>query len=181
MPTPKAIRCIQKGTFGTELKQVIHTHRTWRQSGGPIGIGELSSSPHSPLPNINFRFKFQSSFLLNHFRFGPNTYNPRHVKLGHPLPHTYSSKKLCFLTFHCWISRSGFCNQLAKTKIGRAENIPAVPTNVTRIVACSLCKKCGSEPIRYLTLYFRDRRFAASLRFRNRAEITVPMSYPLKW
>ena len=56
---------------------------------GREGFGELSYSPHSPLPNINFRFKFQSSFLLNHFRFGPNTYNPRHVKLGHPLPHTY--------------------------------------------------------------------------------------------
>ena len=32
---------------------------------------------------------------------------------------------------------------------------------------------CGSEPIRYVTLHFRDQRGAASLCYRNRAEITV--------
>ena len=30
-------------------------------------------------------------------------------------------------------------------------------------------------PIRYVTLHFRGQRSAASLRYRNRAEITVPM------
>ena len=33
--------------------------------------------------------------------------------------------------------------------------------------------KCGTQPIRYMTLHFRDRRGAASLRCRNRAEIIV--------
>ena len=33
--------------------------------------------------------------------------------------------------------------------------------------------KCCTEPLRYVTLHFRDRRGAASLRYRNRAQITV--------
>ena len=33
--------------------------------------------------------------------------------------------------------------------------------------------KCGTEPIRYETLHFRDRCRTASLRYRNRAKITV--------
>ena len=32
---------------------------------------------------------------------------------------------------------------------------------------------CGTDSIRYVTLHFRDRRYTASLRYRNRAEITV--------
>ena len=32
---------------------------------------------------------------------------------------------------------------------------------------------CGTEPIRYGTLHLRDWRRTASLRYRNRAEITV--------
>ena len=35
--------------------------------------------------------------------------------------------------------------------------------------------KCCTEPLRYMTLHFRDRRGAASLRYRNRAKITVVM------
>ena len=35
--------------------------------------------------------------------------------------------------------------------------------------------KCGTEPIRYVKLHFRDRRRLASSRYRNRAEITVLM------
>ena len=35
--------------------------------------------------------------------------------------------------------------------------------------------ECGTEPIRYVTLHFRDRRGAATLRYRNRAKITVLM------
>ena len=33
--------------------------------------------------------------------------------------------------------------------------------------------RCGTDSIRYVTLHFRDRRYTASLRYRNRAEITV--------
>ena len=32
---------------------------------------------------------------------------------------------------------------------------------------------CGTDSIRYVTLHFRDQRYTASLRYRNRAEITV--------
>jgi len=39
--------------------------------------------------------------------------------------------------------------------------------------ACS--PKCDTEPIQYVTLYFRDQRGAASLRYGNRAKITVLM------
>ena len=35
--------------------------------------------------------------------------------------------------------------------------------------------KCCTEPLRYVTLHFRDRRGAASPRYRNRAEIIVLM------
>ena len=35
--------------------------------------------------------------------------------------------------------------------------------------------KCCTEPLRYMTLHFRDRRGAALLRYRNRAKITVLM------
>ena len=35
--------------------------------------------------------------------------------------------------------------------------------------------KCCTEPLRYVTLHFRDRRGAASPRYRNRAKITVLM------
>ena len=36
--------------------------------------------------------------------------------------------------------------------------------------------KCGTEPIRYVKLHFRDQRRLASSRYRNRADITVLMS-----
>ena len=39
--------------------------------------------------------------------------------------------------------------------------------------ACS--PKCDTEPIQYVTLYFRDQRDAALLRYGNRAKITVLM------
>ena len=35
--------------------------------------------------------------------------------------------------------------------------------------------KCGIKPIQYVTLHFRDPRGAASLRYRNRAKVTVVM------
>ena len=35
--------------------------------------------------------------------------------------------------------------------------------------------KSDTEPIRYVTIHFQDRRGAASFRYRNRAEITVFM------
>ena len=35
--------------------------------------------------------------------------------------------------------------------------------------------KCGTEPIRYVKLHFRDRRRLALSRYRNRAEITFLM------
>ena len=39
----------------------------------------------------------------------------------------------------------------------------------------SHCTKCCTEPIRYVTLHFRDLRGEDSLRYRNPAKITVPM------
>ena len=40
--------------------------------------------------------------------------------------------------------------------------------------------KCDTEPIRYVTLHLRDRRGAASLRYRNRAKNTVNRS-PIRY
>ena len=42
-----------------------------------------------------------------------------------------------------------------------------------RIPVHATAPECGIDSIRYVTLHFRDRRCTASLRYRNRAEITV--------
>ena len=48
------------------------------------------------------------------------TYNPRHIKLGHPLPYPYSDKKLpAFFA----------SDMLAKTNIVGADNTTAVPAS----------------------------------------------------
>ena len=46
MPTRKAIR-YSMNSNGTELEQVVHTHRTSYRSRLPRGFGELNPSPHS--------------------------------------------------------------------------------------------------------------------------------------
>ena len=46
-------------------------------------------------------------------------------------------------------------------------------TSATVRVPVDITSKCGTEPIRYEALHFRHRRGAASLRYINRAEITV--------
>ena len=49
-------------------------------------------------------------------------------------------------------------------------------TSVTVRIPVHIAPKCGTEPIRYVTVHFRDRHGAASLRLGNRAEITVLVS-----
>ena len=49
------------------LEQEVFTHRTSRQSGWPRGFGALNSSSLSSFSG------FQSSLLLVHFRYSPNT------------------------------------------------------------------------------------------------------------
>ena len=61
--------------------------------------------------------------LLNTAKF--SIYNPRHIKLGHPVLYPYSDSVEFFL----------LTLQLAKTNIEPAENTTTVPTNVTSIVA----------------------------------------------
>ena len=46
-------------------------------------------------------------------------------------------------------------------------------TSATVPIPVHIAPKCGTEPIRYVTLHFRDQRGEASLRYRSRAEITV--------
>ena len=48
-------------------------------------------------------------------------------------------------------------------------------TSVTVRIPVHTAPKCGTAPIQCVTLYFRDRRGAASHRYRIRAEITVLM------
>ena len=48
-----------------------------------------------------------------------------------------------------------------------------LPTSATVRISVHTALKCCTEPIRYMTLHFRDRRGEASLRYRNRAEIFV--------
>ena len=57
-------------------------------------------------------------------------------------------------------------------------------TSATVRIPVHSTPKYGTEPIRNVTLHFQDRRSAASLRYRNRAEITVLMfelKIYLKW
>ena len=57
-------------------------------------------------------------------------------------------------------------------------------TSATVRIPVHSTPKYDTEPIRYVTLHFQDRRSAASLRYRNRAEITVLMfelKIYLKW
>ena len=46
-------------------------------------------------------------------------------------------------------------------------------TSATVRIAVHTTPKCDTEPVRYVTLHLWDWRGAASLRYRNRAEITV--------
>ena len=57
-------------------------------------------------------------------------------------------------------------------------------TSATVRIPVHSTPKYSTEPIRYVTLHFQDRRSAASLSYRNRAEITVLMcelKIHLKW
>ena len=69
--------------------------------------------------------------LLNTAKF--SIYNPRHIKLGHPVLYPYSDKKLC--PFPSRVEFFLLTLQLAKTNIEPAENTTTVPTKVTSIVA----------------------------------------------
>ena len=69
--------------------------------------------------------------LLNTAKF--SIYNPRHLKLGHPVLYPYSDKKLC--PFPSSVEFFLLTLQFAKTNIEPAENTTTVPTNVTSIVA----------------------------------------------
>ena len=69
--------------------------------------------------------------LLNTAKF--SIYNPRHIKLGHPVLYPYSDKKLC--PFPYSVEFFLLTLQLAKTNIEPAEYTTTVPTNVTSIVA----------------------------------------------
>lgn len=60
-------------------------------------------------------------------------YNPRHIKLGHPVLYPNSDKKLC--PFPSSVEFFLLTLQFAKTNIEPAENTTTVPTNVTSIVA----------------------------------------------
>ena len=68
----KAIR-YSVNSNGTELEQVVHTHRSSCRSGWPKRFGELNPSPHSWI-FTSVRQLVHSSLLLIHFRYGPNTY-----------------------------------------------------------------------------------------------------------
>ena len=71
VPTWKATRWSMNSN-GTELEQVMHTNRTSCRSGWPRGFVELN--PGRPRPWIFTRLNlFQSSFILIHFCYGPNT------------------------------------------------------------------------------------------------------------
>ena len=69
--------------------------------------------------------------LLNTAKF--SIYNPRHIKLGHPVLYPNSDKKLC--PFPYSVEFFLLTLQFAKTNIEPAENTTTVPTNVTSIVA----------------------------------------------
>lgn len=69
--------------------------------------------------------------LLNTAKF--SIYNPRHIKLGHPVLYPNSDKKLC--PFPYSVEFFLLTLQLAKTNIEQAENTTTVPTKVTSIVA----------------------------------------------
>ena len=52
-----------------ELEQIVHSHRTWcYRSGWLRGCGKLNTNPLCFLLS-----RSQSSFLLIHSRYGPNT------------------------------------------------------------------------------------------------------------
>ena len=61
------------------------------------------------------------------------SYNPRHIKLGHPVQDPYCDKTLCFFppSVECFAS---MMPTPEKTNIEEAENIITVPTNVMSIV-----------------------------------------------
>ena len=46
VPTQKAIR-YSMNSNGTDLEQVVYTHRTYYWKGWPRGFGEMNHSPHS--------------------------------------------------------------------------------------------------------------------------------------
>ena len=48
-------------------------------------------------------------------------------------------------------------------------------TSATDQIPSHTTPDCGTKPIRYVSLHFRDRCGAAALRYRNRAKITVLM------
>ena len=52
--------------------------------------------------------------------------------------------------------------------------IPVLAPTYSRIPVHT-APKCGTEPIRYVTLHFRDRRGTVLLGYKNRSEITVLM------
>ena len=74
----------------TELEQVVYKHQTSCRSGWQRGFGEL---------NISFYLSgTQSSFLLIHFRYGPNTCSHR-TKVRHrtyPIRSTFEISRRSF-------------------------------------------------------------------------------------
>ena len=60
------------------------------------------------------------------------------IRQRHPMQHPYFNKKMC--SFPINVEFQGLWCKLAKTNIGRAENITTVPTNVTSIVGSFLAQ-----------------------------------------
>ena len=79
----------------------------------------------------------------------------------------------------CWLAeRFGALNSNPHSWIFTSVSVGSSPrsyllTSATVRVPVDITSKYGTEPIRYEALHFRDRRGAASLCYRNRAEITV--------
>ena len=78
------------------------------------------------------------------------------------------------LDFRCPICRSAIGQASCLICARRRQlTFPFCCYSATVRIPVHTAPKCSTEPVRYVTLPFRDRRGAASQRFRNRADIAV--------
>ena len=138
------------------MEQVISTHRTSCQSGWPRGFSCLNPSPYFSLSG------FQSSLLLI-----PENLYTLHQSVAQNLSDMWRS------IFE--IGAALFCSVTKTAPKSPFSCVNRITIRCMVFVAAQKLSCAVWTAIRYVTLHFRARRGAASLRHRNHAEITVLM------
>ena len=160
MTTWKALCRYSRHSNGSELvEQVIHTYRISYRNDWPRRFGELNPSPHSWIFNSvsvdssPLSYLFTSATVPIPVPTAPEIWHLQVFKSQFP---------------HPWISRT----VISVTKRSCAAAFSSsfyfyYFTPATVPIPVHTAPKCGTEHIRYVTLHYRERRGAASLRYSN--------------